>query len=156
MAAASTSPSQPQVCLLPQHAAATCKADVKAIKTIGHTRFNGLPITIIDQALSTITFTIHQQWNSTGPVYVQYFDPMARQYTCVNVCNKDSTFKMVAHCMKRVPISIVEIWVETDESDDNANISSCCYAAAGAPVESKKKYFIEGTYELRCESLCQG
>ena len=154
----SMAPSQPQVCHLPQHADSACKTDVKVIETIGQSGFNGRPITIIDQTLSTVTFAIHQQWNSTGPVYVQYFDPVSRQYICVNVCNKDNTFQLVAHCMKRVPISIVEVWVETGEYNDNAVISSCCFAAAGGTsAESKTtKHYMEGSYELRCESLCEG
>ena len=34
---------------------------------------------------------------------------------------------ITAHCMKRVPIAAVEVWVENrDVVGDDANISSCC------------------------------
>ena len=121
---------------------------------VGLSGFNGIPISIVDQSSATVTFKIHQEWNSTGQVFVQYFDPLVRQYTCVEVCNKDNTFAIVARCMVRVPISIIDVWVQTDDYNDNAVISSCCSAATVTGESLEKKHFLEGTYQLRCESLC--
>ena len=129
-----------------------CQKDVKAIEIVGSSGFNGLPISIIERSTTAVTFQIHQEWNSTGQVYVQYFDPLVRQYTCVNVCNKDNTFKIISNCMKSVPISIVEVWVETEDPNDNAAISSCCFRH-GESLENK--HFLEGTYEVRCVTLCE-
>ena len=130
-----------------------CKKDVKTVEVVGLSGFHGIPISIVDRSSGSVTFQIHKQWNSTGQVFVQYFDPWVRQYTCVNVCNKDNTFKIVSNCMKRVPISIVEVWVETGEYNDNAVISSCCHPTNGESLEDK--HFLEGTYEVRCVSLCE-
>ena len=151
---APTSIHGPTTCWMPLHSDNnTCQKDVKTIETIGRPGFSGSPFIIVDRSLTSVTFQVQKQWNSTGPVYVQYFDPAVRQYTCVNVCNKDKQFELVARCMKRVPISIVEIWVETDELHDNANISSCCLPSTGS---LQSKHYLQGTYELRCDTLCDG
>ena len=153
------SPSQEQaVCNIPgaPDKSLACKEDVKTIEIIGRSRLQGLPISIVDQSSTTVTFKVQRQWNSTGQVYVQYFDPVVRQYTCVNVCNKEiSTFNIVAQCMRRLPISIVEVWVETDDYNDNAVISSCCFAATGSQSPVGNNFFLESTFELRCVSLCE-
>ena len=147
----------PDTCWMPQHSENnTCQKDVKAIDMIGRTGFDGNPFIIVDRSSTEVTFQIQKQWNSTGPVYLQYFDPVVRQYTCVNACNKGNQFEVVARCMKSVPISIVEIWVETDELLDNANISSCCPLTTTTSGSLQSKHYFEGTYELRCDSLCDG
>ena len=157
----------PFVCVPPLTSTETspCDKDIKVLEKDGSSSIGSDPIVITTQADGYVTFNIKKQWDSNGTVFVQYFDPVAQQYYCVESCN-GTTIR--AHCLTTVPIAIVEIWVETGNPSDNANISSCCFeqdfatqekieAATGVdiqPVNTTGKHYIEGTYEVWCQSKC--
>ena len=128
----------------------TCISDIKFLEKDGNSPIGNDPFIILEQMDKYVSFKIKKQWNLTGPVYVQYFDPTHEQYYCVQSCDNAT---ILAHCLTRVKIAIIEIWVETDNPFDNANISSCCFEDDyGGPP--KGKYYVEGTYELWCDSKC--
>ena len=157
------------VCHMPQPAEPPllCQKDINAVEVVGYSKFHGTPLIILEQRSSSVTFQLQPQaWNfsssssSRGQVYVQYFDSSVHGYICVNVCNQERTFSITAHCMKSVPIAIIEIWVETDNVYDGAKISPCCFRHSGESSvvtpkqQQKQKHFLEGTYQLRCTSRC--
>ena len=132
------------------HPISTCSCRHKFLEKDGNSPIGKDPFIILEQMDKYVSFKIKKQWNLTGPVYVQYFDPTHEQYYCVQSCDNAT---ILAHCLTRVKIAIIEIWVETDNPFDNANISSCCFEDDyGGPP--KGKYYVEGTYELWCDSKC--
>ena len=159
----STPPTPQSTCTLPQstipHATPACTKDIKTNEVIGVSGINKPPFTIVARNTTTVTFTVQKEWASNGSVYVQYFDMVQEQYECIGLCSKPDNFTITAHCLRTVPIAIIEIWVETDVVGDNANISTCCSAISGDgrhyPDNSlSTKHYIEGTYELWCD--CHG
>ena len=143
----------------------SCLQDIKVLEKIGNSVIGSNPIIISNYTDDFVTFAIKRQWDSNGTVYVQYFDPQAEQYYCVEACEGTS---IRAHCLTTVPIAIIEIWVETGIETDNANISTCCFekdfvttenieASTGTevpPINTTGKHYIEGTYEIWCTSKC--
>ena len=159
----------------------TCQHDVKIVKRDKDEKpidqvseFPGIPINIIAQNGSTVEFQITNPWNWPGFFWVQYFDPVEKQYTCVDTCNAKV---YTAHCMKSKPIAIIEVWIETGIEGDNAEFSECCYIEEEedelksdgrkltqhlffprrldpATPKYANKHFWEGTYEIWCTSQC--
>ena len=128
-----------------------CEKDIKVVEKVGSTQITGMPIVILEQHGDTVTFMITKQWDSNGPVYVQYFDPVIRQYYCMQPCGNVT---MKSHCMARTSIAIVELWVETGTVTDNAVISQCCFSDAVDYTAGVMKHYVEVTYELFCNSKC--
>ena len=142
-------------CALPQStiplAEPACRNDIKTNEVIGTSLISKPPFTIVARNKSTVTFTVEKQWASNGSVYVQYFDLHQKQYECVELCNKPDNVTITAHCMKKVPIAVIELWVETDVVSDTAKVSSCCSSLSSNGRSLTSKNYVEGTYELWCE-----
>ena len=88
-----------------------CKKHIKTNEVIGSSGISKPPFTIVDRNTSTVTFTVDVNWTEYKSVYIQYFDLHQEQYECINLCNKPDNFTITAHCLKTVPIAVIEIWL---------------------------------------------
>jgi hypothetical protein len=135
-----------------------CLEDVELVDPVGVTEYDRVPIRILDQNTSTVTFTVD---NSLGVdidnIFVQYHNTAVGDTTCdheqgVSVCGNNVTF--TAYCMSRTPVTIVDLWIVDDSLIpllDNAVVPDCCepeeYGVGAGPK-------VQYSFLIHCKSVC--
>ena len=125
-----------------------CEADIELLGSVGDTKYPDLPITILEQNVTTVTFGITNTFADECSIYTQFAkDDECAAATNLQPYNRPITYPAI--CMHSVPISIVHIYM-TDTNflgnGDDAEIPDCCLASDNPAVQY--------TFKLYCESQC--
>jgi hypothetical protein len=114
-----------------------------------------LPIEIVSQDTTSVTFTVKNTFKETVTIFTQY-QPDGRygEAECLqetNVLESETVDTYTAECMHNVAISIVNIWVaSTVESGtlilDNDEVPGCCYPDTWEQVPT-----VQYTLKIPCE-----
>jgi hypothetical protein len=147
----STSPTQ-----VPPPTGGDCPADIELVAKVGSTQFPQLPITILDQNVRSVRFSVQNVWNETiTRIFSQFHATSQNSDTeCYEVDNVEhgSSTEYVADCMVNVPITIVDVWFMDDSfsiEHDKAEVPECCH-----PPPNDKTPVVHYTFKLNCVSEC--
>jgi hypothetical protein len=116
-----------------------------------------LPIKIISQDTTSVTFQVINTFNETTTVFTQYHTGNFGEVECLEVTNVNVTEiadTYTAQCMHNVPITILNIWVaSTVESGsviiDNDEVPGCCL-----PDQWTKTPTVQYTLKIPCVDPC--
>jgi hypothetical protein len=116
-----------------------------------------LPIKILSQDTTSVTFEVINTFNETTTVFTQYHTGNYGEVECLEVTNvnvSEIADTYTAQCMHNVPITIVNIWVaSTVESGsviiDNDEVPGCCL-----PDQWKKTPTVQYTLKIPCVDPC--
>jgi hypothetical protein len=121
------------------------------------TDYPGLPIEIVSQDTSSVTFTVTNTFKETTTVFTQYHTGNYGEVECLqelSVNEGETVDTYTATCMHNVPVTIVNIWIaSTVESGsviiDNDEVPGCCY-----PDQWKQVPTVQFTLKIPCNDPC--
>jgi len=132
---------------------ALCPENVEVLRQVGFTAPPEVPIEVIEQNTTTVTFRVFNSYAQNISRIVTQFNEETGQQECyeqVDVQEEEYT-EYTAYCMINVPITIVDIFVSDDSfnsTSDDAVIPVCC---EGENDENPK---IQMTVKIWCEDQC--
>jgi hypothetical protein len=121
------------------------------------TDYPELPIEIISQDTSSVTFTVKNTFKETTTVFTQYHTGNYGEVEClqeVSVEEGETVDTYTAVCMHNVPVTIVNIWIaSTVESGsvivDDDEVPGCCY-----PDQWEQVPTVQFTLKIPCNDPC--
>lgn len=132
-----------------------CPADVQLLAKVGHTEWPDVPIVILEQSTTTVKFmVINTVVEQISSIFTQFHEAQTGETECFedeNVKRGDYAV-YTAYCMKKKPISIVDVWIADDMLDaelDTAVVPECCH-----PEDAKKLPTVQWTFKLQCVTEC--
>jgi hypothetical protein len=121
------------------------------------TEYPELPIEIISQDTSSVTFTVKNTFNETTTVFTQYHTGNYGEVEClkeISVKEREAVDTYTATCMHNVPVTIVNIWIASTVTSgsvivDDDEVPGCC-----RPDEWKQTPTVQFTLKIPCNDPC--
>jgi len=133
-----------------------CPEDVKVLNVVGHTEPDEIPIKIVSQNATTVTFDVFNAWTEREITYLydEFHVDQVGSTDCYNYENITKSFvtRHTAYCFVSKPITIVNIWVSGPGfvvTLDNAEVPECC-----DPPEGDAHPKVQYTFLVWCKPQC--